>query len=70
MQMILLYLFAAQQQTIPLRRQKCGLFYVTFSAEFNELSLFFLKATLSGRKMAKIKVVWKNTNRHHSEAKG
>ena len=41
MQAILLYWFAAQQQTSTLRRQKIGLFYLKFNAEFNELSLFF-----------------------------
>ena len=40
MQAILLYWFAAQQQTGTLRRQKIGLLYVKFNAEFNELSLF------------------------------
>ena len=37
MQAILLHWFAAQQQTSILRRQRIGLFYVKFSAEFNEL---------------------------------
>ena len=69
MQAIWLYCFVAQQQTSTVRRQNCGLFYVKFSAEFNELSLFFLKATGSGPKMAEIKVVRKNANRRHSEAK-
>ena len=40
MQAISLYLFAAQQQTSTLRRQKIGLFDVKYSADFNELSLF------------------------------
>ena len=40
-QAILLYWFAAQQQTSTLRRQKIGLLYVKFHAEFNELSFFF-----------------------------
>ena len=39
-QAISLYWFAAQQ-TSTLSRQKIGCFYVKFSAEFNELSLFF-----------------------------
>ena len=38
---------------VQLRQQKNGLFYVKFNAEFNELSLFFLKAARSGQKMAK-----------------
>ena len=41
MQAISLHWFAAQQQTTTIRRQKRGLLYVKFSAEFNELSLFF-----------------------------
>ena len=41
MQAILLYWFAAQQQTSTLRRQKIGFFYMKFSAAFNRLSLFF-----------------------------
>ena len=41
MQAISLYWFAAHQQTSTLRQQKFGLFYVEFSAEFNELNLFF-----------------------------
>ena len=35
----LLYWFAAQQQTSTFKRQKFGLFYLKFSAEFNELTL-------------------------------
>ena len=53
MQAISLCWFAAQQQTNTLRRPKIGLFYVKFNAEFNELSLFFLKATGSGQKMTR-----------------
>ena len=41
-----------------------------FGAEFNEVSLFFLKATGSDRKMAKTKVVQKNANNRRSETKG
>ena len=41
-QAIFLYWFAAQQQIGTLRRQKFGLFYVEFSAEVNELSLFLV----------------------------
>ena len=54
---ISLYWFAAQQQTSTLTTQKCGFFYAKFSAELNKISLFFLKATGRGRKMAKTKVV-------------
>ena len=41
MKVISLYWFAAQQQqqTNSFRRQKFGLFYLEFSAEFNELAL-------------------------------
>ena len=70
MRAILLYWFAAQQQTSTLTWQKFGFFYAKFSAEFNEISLFFLKPTGSGRKMAKTKVVQKNANRRRSETKG
>ena len=37
---ILLYWFAAQQQTSTLRRQKIVLFDSKFSADLNERSLF------------------------------
>ena len=57
-------------QAISLSRQKFGLFFVKFSAEFNKLNLFFLKATGTGQKMAKTTVVRKNANRRRSEAKG
>ena len=40
-QAILLYWFAAQQQTSTLGWQKFAFFYAKFSAEFNEISLFF-----------------------------
>ena len=72
MQVISLYWFAAQQQASTLRRQKTGLLYVKFNAEINELSLFFKKkkATESGQKMAKTKVVCKNDNFNRLEAKG
>ena len=40
---ILMYWFAAQQQTCTLRPQKYGSFYVKFSAEFNGCGLFFQK---------------------------
>ena len=70
MHAILLYWFAAQQQTSTSRQQKIGWFDVKFSAKSNEFDLFFLKATGSGRKTAKIKVVRKNAKRRHSEVKG
>ena len=38
MQAILLYWFAAPQQTSLFRRQEIGLFYVKCSAKFDELS--------------------------------
>ena len=41
MQAILLHWFAAQQQPSTPRRQKISLFDVKFSADFNELGLFF-----------------------------
>ena len=41
MQAILLYWFAAQQQTSTPARQKFGFFYAKFNAEFNEISVFF-----------------------------
>ena len=34
-----MYWFAAEQQTSTFKWQKFGLFYLKFSAEFNELSL-------------------------------
>ena len=41
MQAISLYWFAGQQQNSTLTRQKFSLFYAKFSAEFNEITLFF-----------------------------
>ena len=70
MQAILLYWFAAQQQTSTLRRQKISLFDAKFSADFNELKSFLLKATGSRQKMAQTKVVRRNANWCRSEAKG
>ena len=67
---ILLYWFAAQQQTSTLTRQKKIFFYSKFSAEFSEISLFFLKTTGRGQKMAKTKVVQKNPKRRRSGTKG
>ena len=66
----MLYWFAAQQQASTLRRQKISLFDRKFSADFNELKSFLLKATGSGQKMAQTKVVRKNTNWRRSETKG
>ena len=54
-----MYWFALQQETSTLRRQKLDLVYVKFSAQFNELSLFFLKTPKKRLKMAKTKVVRK-----------
>ena len=41
MPLILLYWFAAQQQTSTLTTQNCGYFYVKFSGESKELGIFF-----------------------------
>ena len=65
MQAILMYWFAAQQQTSKFRLQKFELFYLKFSSEFNEL-----KATGIAQKMAKTKIVQKNAYMRYSEAKG
>ena len=62
MQTISLCWFAVLQQTSAFRRQKIGLLYGKFNAQFNELSFFFLKGTRSGQKMVKTKVVRKNAN--------
>ena len=59
-----------QAKASEFRRQKISLFYVKFNAGFDELSFFFLKATGSGEKMGKAKVVRKNANWRRSEAKG
>ena len=64
-----LYWFAAQWKTSTLRRQNFGLFYVKFSAEFNELSVFY-KSNRKWQKLAKTKVVRKSANKRRSEAKG
>ena len=54
-----------------LTRQKFGFFYTKFSAEFNEISLFFLlKSTGRDRNMTKTKIVQKNANRRRSETAG
>ena len=70
MQAVSLYWFAAQQQTSTLRRQKIDFFDVKFNANFNELSIFFLKATGRCQKVARTKVVRTNANWRRSEAKG
>ena len=41
MQAISLYWFAALRKTSSFRQQKIWLFYLQFSAEFNDLSLYF-----------------------------
>ena len=55
MQAILLYWFAAQQQSSTLSGQKIGLFYVEFSAEFNKLSLFFYRQQEGAKQWLKLK---------------
>ena len=55
MQAISLYWFAAQQQTSTLTRQRFGFFCAKFSAEFNEISLFFLKQQEEVEKSLKLK---------------
>ena len=39
MKVISLYWFAAQKQAIIFKQQKFGLFYLEFSAKFNEITL-------------------------------
>ena len=51
MQAILLYWFAAQQQTSTFRWQKIGLFDTKFSADFHELKSFLVKTIGSGQKI-------------------
>ena len=46
---------------------KIGFSYVKFNAEFDESSLFYLKAAKSALKMAKTKVVRENVNWRCSE---
>ena len=58
-QALLLYWFAAQQQTFISRRQKFGLFHLTV-----------LKATGSGQKIAKTKIVQKTAYMWLSGPKG
>ena len=67
MQTILLYWFPAEQQTYT---AKIRFFYAKFSAEFNEISLFFLKTTGSDPKMAITKVFQENAKRCRSGTKG
>ena len=50
---ILLYWFAAQQQTSTLRLQKYGFFYVKFSTEYNGFGLFFEKQQKVSKKQLK-----------------
>ena len=38
-----MYWFATQQQTSTLTQQRFSFFYVNFSAEINDISLFFWK---------------------------
>ena len=55
---MLLYWFAAQQQISAIRRQKSGLFYLKFSAEFKVL---ISKSNRKCPKTAKTKIIWKKT---------
>ena len=58
-------------KTSTLGRQKIGLFYVKYNAQFNKLfKSLSLKAIRSGERMAKTKVVRKNANWLRSEGKG
>ena len=70
MQAILLQYFAAQQQASTFRRQKLGLFFLKFSAEFNKLSFKFKKQQESDQKMAKTEIVQKTVYMWHSGPKG
>ena len=70
MQSILLYWLAVHQQTSTLTWQSFGFFYAKFSAKFNEISLFFLRATGKCLRMAKTEVVQQDANRRRSETKG
>ena len=53
-----------------LGRQHFELFYVKRNAEFNELMFFFSKSNRECPKIAKTKVICKNTNGRRSKAKG
>ena len=55
MRAILLYRFAAHKQIGTHRRQKFDLFYVKFSAEVNEVTLFFSKQQEVAKKWLKLK---------------
>ena len=55
MQPILIYWFAAQQQTSTSRRQKFDLFYPKFSSKFNELSRKLRKQQEVAKKGLKLK---------------
>ena len=66
---ILLYWFAGHQQTSTVRPQKCGLFYVKFSAQSNGFGLS-LKPAGSGQKIAKTKKPHETAQWRRSGAKG
>ena len=68
MQALLLYWFSLQQQNSTRRLKKLRLFYLQFSAEFNEFKE--QEGTRSGQKMAKTKIISKNADMRLSEAKG
>ena len=72
-QPILLYWFAAQQEASTSRQQYFYLFYPKFSPQFNKLGCRKwqkVKATESGKNMAKTKTVQKTTYMWHSPYKG
>ena len=58
--------FAAQANQYT-QMAKIGFSYVKFNAEFDESSVFYLKAAKSAQKMAKTKVVRENVNWRCSE---
>ena len=62
MHSIFLYCVTPQHQSSILRRQNNWLFYLKINGEVNELTLFFLKGTKRGQKMATTKVVCQNAN--------
>ena len=57
MQTILLYWFAAQQQTSTFKQQNFGLFYLKFSAELNKLNLDSKRDRKWPKKSAETKIV-------------
>ena len=69
MSSISLYWFAAHQETSTVRPQKCGLFYVKFSAQSNGFGLS-LKPSGSGQKIAKTKVHHETAQWRRSGVKG